>query len=251
MATKDEQLIFRCFPCKKNYEKNFNKELIQRFANTYEFCNGDLHKFILLLRKGTYPYEYIDSWQRFDETSLPDKEAFYSNLNMEDITDGDNRNGKTVFEDLINKTLGDYGKTVFEDLINKTLGDYHDLYVQNDTLLLADVFENFRNTCIKVYEPDPANFLSAPGLAWQACLKKREVKSELLTDADMLLMVEKGIRGGICHAIYRYAKTNNKYMKNYNKDKEESFLQYLDANNLYGWAMSQKLPVSGFEWKKT
>ena len=229
-TTKDEQLIFRCFRCKKNYKKDFNKELINRFSSTCEFCNGDLNKFNLLLRKGVYPYEYMDSWQRFDETSLPDKEAFYSNLNMEHITDVDYR----------------HGKTVFEYLINKNLGDYRDLYVQSDTLLLADVFENFRNMCIKVYELDPDHFLSAPGLAWQACLKKIEVKLELPTDVDMLLMVEKGIRGGICHTIYRYAKANNKYMKNYNKDKEESFLQYLDANNLYGWTMSQKLLVSGF-----
>ena len=111
-------------------------------------------------------------------------------------------------------------------------------------------FENFRNMCIKVYELDPAHFLSAPGLAWQVCLKKTEVKLELLTDVDMLLMVEKGNRGGICHAIYRFAKANNSYMKNYNIDRKESFLQYLDANNLYGWAMSQKLPVGGFKWKK-
>ena len=104
--------------------------------------------------------------------------------------------------------------------------------------------------CIKIYELDPAHFLSAPELAWQACLKKTVVKLELVTDVDMLLMVEKGIRGGICHAIYRYAKANNKYMKNYNKDKEESFLQYSDDNNLYGWAMSQKLSVNGFKWKK-
>ena len=124
------------------------------------------------------------------------------------------------------------------------------MYVQSDTLLLAAVFENFRNMSIKGYKLDPAHFLSATGLACQACLKKTEVKLELLTDADMLLMVEKGIRGGICHAIYRYAKANNKYMNNYNRYKEESFLQYLDANNLYGWAMSQKLPVSGFKWKK-
>ena len=110
-----------------------------------------------------------------------------------------------------------HGKAVFEYLINKKLGDYHDLCVQSDTLLLADVFENFRNMCIKVYELDPAHFLSATGLAWQDCLKKIEVKLELLTDVDMLLMVEKGIRGGICHAIYRHGKADNKYMKNYNK----------------------------------
>ena len=108
------------------------------------------------------------------------------------------------------------------------------MYVQSDTLLLADVLENFRNMCIKVYKLDPAHFLSTPGLTWQACLKKTEVKLELLTDVDMLLMVEKGIRGGICHAIHRYAKANNNYMKDYNKDEEESFLEYLDVNNLYG-----------------
>ena len=94
MITKDKQLIFSSFRCKKNYEKKINKELIQRFANTYEFFNGDLNEFILLLRKGVYPYEYMDSWKRFDETSLPNKEEFYSNLNMEDITDVDYRHVK-------------------------------------------------------------------------------------------------------------------------------------------------------------
>ena len=126
--TKDEQLIFRCFRCKKNYEKDYNKELIQRFANIYEFCIGDLNKFILLLRKGVYPYEYMDIWQRFNETSLPEKKAFYSSLNMEDITKVDHR----------------HAKRVFKRLNNKNLGDYQDLYVQSDTLLLADVFEKFR-----------------------------------------------------------------------------------------------------------
>ena len=129
MTTKDEKLIFRCFSCKKNYEKDFNKDLIQRFANIYEFYNGDLNKFILLLRKGVYPYEYIDSWQRFDETSLPDKEAFYSNLNMEDIMDTDYI----------------HANKVFKKFKLTHLGEYHDLYVQSDTLLLVDVFENFRN----------------------------------------------------------------------------------------------------------
>ena len=127
---------------------------------------------------------------------------------------------------------------------------YHNLYVQSDTLLPANVFENFRNTYIEIYELDLAHFLSAPGLAWQACSKKTEIKLEFLTNVDMLLMVEKGIRGGICHAIHRYAKANNKYMKNYNKNKESSYIQYLDGNNLYGWAMSQKLPVDEFKWKK-
>ena len=114
--------------------------------------------------------------------------------------------------------------------------------------MLADVFENFRDGCIDTYKLDPAHFLSAPGLAWQACLKKTGVKLELLTDNDMLMMVEKGIRGGMCHATYRYIKANNKYMKNYDKNPESSYSEYLDANNLYGWGMSQKLPIDSFEW---
>ena len=156
-------------------------------------------------------------------------QVFYSNLNMEDIDDIDYR----------------HGNNVFKGFKLKNLGDYDDLYVQSDTLLLADVFEKFRDMCIKKYELDPAHFLSLPGLAWQACLKKTDIELELLTDFDMLLMVEEGIRGGIWN-INRYAKANNKYMKIYNNNKESSYIQYLDANNLYGWAMSKKLPVNGF-----
>ena len=177
-------------------------------------CN-DINRFILLLRKGIYPYECIESWEGFDETSLPHKENFYSSLNTE-----------CKF---------------------KNQGDYHDLYVKNDTILLADVFENFRNKCIEIYELDLTHFLSAP---WQACLKKAGVKLELLTDIDMSLIVEKGIRSGICQVIHKYAKANNKYLKNFDKNTESSYLMYLDANNQYGWPMSQKLPVNGFEWVK-
>ena len=180
-----------------------------------------------MLRKGVYPYEYMDCWEKFNETSLPSKEDFYSNLNVEDIDDIDYR----------------HGNNVFKGFKLENLGDYHDLYVQSDTLLLADVF-----MCLKEYELDPAHFLSLPGLAWQACLKKTNVELELLTDYEMLLMVEEGIRGGICHSIHRYAKANNKYMKNYNNNEESPYIQYLDANNLYGWAMSKKLPVNGFKW---
>ena len=127
------------------------------------------------------------------------------------------------------------------------MGEYHDLYVQSDTALLADVFESFRNKCLEIYKLDPAHFLSAPGLAWQACLKKTQVKLELLTYNDMLLMFEEGIRGGMCQATHRYAKANNKYMNNHDKNSESSYFEYLDANNLYGWAMSQKLPVRNFK----
>ena len=134
MSIKDNQLIFRCFGCKKNYEKDFNKELIKRFTNSYRFCNKDLNKFILLLRKRVYPYEYMDNWERFNETLLPNKEAFYSNLNMEDITDTDYR----------------HGNKVFKEFKLKHLREYPDLYVQSDTLLLADVCENLE-TCVLKY----------------------------------------------------------------------------------------------------
>ena len=111
---------------------------------------------------------------------------------------------------------------MFKELELKDLGDCNDLYVQSDTLLLADVFANSRSKCIEIYELDPAQFLPAPGLAWQVCFKKTAVKLELLTDIDMLLMVEKGTRGGVCLVVHRYAKANNKYMKNYDKDNESS-----------------------------
>ena len=241
IKTKKEKLILECYNCKQRYRKKFNKELIKRFANTYEFCNNDttgsssserINKFVLLLRKGVYPFEYMDTWERFNEISLPSKEDFYSNLNMEDISD-------IVYR---------HANNVFKRFKLENLGDYHDLYMQSDTLLLAAVFNNFRDMCIKEYELDPAHFLSLPGLAWQACLKKINIELELLTDYDMLLMVEEGIRGGIHHSIHRYAKANNKYMKNHNINEESSYIQYLDANNLYGWAMSKKLPVNGFKW---
>ena len=214
----NKMLIFKCIDCEKEYEKEFNKELIERFANTYKFCNNDLDKFIMLLRKGVYPYEYIDEWDKFIEKVLPGKESFYSNLTLENISEIDYAHANNVFKKFN---------------INN-LGEYHDLYVRSDTLLLADIFENFRQSCLENYELDPAHFVSLPGLAWQACL--------------MLLMVEEGIRGGICHAIQRYAKANNRYMKDYDRKKKSSYIQYLDTNNLYGKAMTEKLLVRGFKW---
>ena len=139
----------------------------------------------------------MNDLEKFNETSLPEKD-FYSHLNMENITDADYT----------------HAKRVCKDSERTDLGEYQDLYLQSDTLLLADVLENFRNICIKIYELDPAKLLSVPGLAWQAALKKTKSKLDLLTDIYMLLMAEKGIRGGICHSIYQYAKPNNKYMKN-------------------------------------
>ena len=140
--TKNEKLLLKCFNCDSYYKKKFNKDLIKTFKNTYSFCNNGLNRFVLLLRKGVYPYEYADTWERFSEISLPSKKDFYSNLNMEDISDIDYRHANNVFK-------------VFK---LENLGDYHDLYVQSNTLLLADVFNNFRDMCLKEYELDPAHF---------------------------------------------------------------------------------------------
>ena len=170
----------------------------------------------------------MNSWEKFDKR---EKEAFYSSSNMEDITDIDYR----------------HVKIVYKEFNNKNLGDYYDLYVQSDALLLADLFENFRIKCIEIQELDPAHFLSAPGLTWQGYLKKTGIELELLTYNDMLLMVEKGIRGGICHTMHRYGKAINKYMKNYDKNQESSYLIYLYVKNLYGQAMFQKLMFQMFQ----
>ena len=142
IGLKNNKLNYECKECKKRWLKPVNG-LIKKFPNIHQFCNGDINKFVLLLRKGVYPYEYMNSRARFNETSLLDKKAFYSELNLEDITDKDYAHAQKVFEEFRLKNLG---------------GD-HDFYVQNDTLLLADVFENFRNTCIEIYELDLAHFL--------------------------------------------------------------------------------------------
>ena len=195
MIAKDDILIFRCFKYKKNGEIDFDKELLNKFSSVYYFCKGDINEFILLLRKGVYPDEYMDSWNRFNKTSLPDKRDFYSRFNMENIIDIDHK----------------HATRVFKEFKMNNLDDYHDLYIQSDTLLLADTFGNFRNMSVKTYGLDPAYFESLPGFAWYACLKITEVKLELIIDINMLLMIESGIRGGVSHVICSYAEANNKY----------------------------------------
>ena len=176
----DDLIEHKCLCCNKNYQRKLDEKLKERFFSTYKFSNNNNNKFILLLRKGAYPYEYMDDWEKFSETSLPGKEDFYGQLNMEDIIDADYRHVKRVCKD-------------FKKKKKKKLDECHDLYVQSNTLLLANVFKNFRNMCSNIYEFDPAKLLSAPGLAWRAALKKTKVKLDLLTDIDMLLMVEKDI----------------------------------------------------------
>ncbi|CAH3162496.1 unnamed protein product, partial [Porites evermanni] len=188
----------------------------------------------LLTRKGVYPYDYVSSLEKLSETHLPPKGEFYSKLNDEEISDDDYQHAINVWK-------------TFEC---KSIRDYHNLYLKSDVLLLSDVFENFRKTCLKHYKLDPAHYYTSPGLAWDACLKETGQKLQLLHDYDKLMMFERGIRGGISHISKRYAEANNKYMKDYNPDVESTYIQYLDANNLYFWAMTQQLPTHGFSWMK-
>ena len=231
------------------------KEITLRFINSIKFMSGSLDSLVtnlahggneffgfenycdhqrgLLIRKGIYPYEYMDSWDRFEEKILPPAGSFYSKLNMSGVSDQDYEHACKVWRD-------------FEI---KNLGEYHNLYLRTDFILLANVFEAFRKVCVDNYGLDPAHFYTAPGLAWKACLKKTSIRLELLLDPDMLLMFERGIRGGITQSVHRWAQANNPYMgSEYDSSKPTRYLQYLDANNLYGWEMSQPLPTGGFLW---
>lgn len=186
----------------------------------------------LLQRKGVFCYDFLDSWNKLDETSLPTKEAFYNILNESAISDDDY----------------EFAQEVWNKFNINTLGEYSDLYMKVDILLLADVFENFRDTCYNIYNLDPAHYYTIPGLSFDAMLKYTQVRIELLTDIDMLLFVERGIRGGISQCTKRYSKANNKYMDQYEAERESKYLVYLDANNLYGYSMMQHLPIDNFQW---
>ena len=187
----------------------------------------------ILKQKGFYPYEYMNIEEKFNDTKLPPREAFYSKLSGRGIKEKDYK----------------HAWNVWNSFKMKTFKDYHELYNVTDVLLLADVFENFRDLCLKIYGLDPVYYFTAPGLAWDACLKITNIDLELLSDPNMLLMFEKGIRGGISIISNRYGEANNKYMgRGFNKNKPSKYLMYLDENNLYGCGMSEKLPTHGFKW---
>ncbi len=187
----------------------------------------------LLKQKGVFPYEYMTDFSKLSATSLPPKEAFYSQLNDKHISDEDYAHARKVWD-----AFG-----------CKTIRDYHDLYLKTDVLLLADVMTEFRRTCKKTYGLEAFCYYTSPGLAWDAMLKYTGVELDLISHPNMYQMIEReGIRGGISSIMKRYAKANNKYLKDYNPQKPSVFIPYLDTNNLYGWAMSQKMPVRNFRW---
>ena len=195
---------------------------------THEF--GERAK--LMKRKGVYPYEHMDSFKRFEEDCLPAQSKFFSSLTGEGITDDDYNHAKKVW-----KAFG-----------MRNMGDYHDYYMAVDVLLLADVFESFRSNCLKNYGLDPCHYFASPGMAWDAMLSMTGVKLELISDVDKYLFIEKGIRGGISFIGKRHSKANNPMVPDFDEKKPTTFVTYLDANNLYGWAMCKPLPTGNFKW---
>ena len=210
-----------------NLVKNLPDEAFKYTKQEFE-----KEQFNLMKQKGIYPYDHMDSFDRFNETKLPVQQYFYSILNNEHISDEQYK----------------HAQNVWNTFNLKTMGDYHDLYLKSDILLLADVFENFRMTCLQFYKLDPCHYFTSPGLSWDAMLKMTDIKLELMVDIDMFQFIEKGVRGGISYIANRYGKANNKYMKNYDEKAPSKYIMYLDANNLYGWAMSQFLPTGNFKW---
>lgn len=192
----------------------------------------DSRQFRLLRQKGIFPYSYVSDFSKLDDTNLPPIAAFYDTLRKEDIAEEDYKRACDVWN-------------VFEC---RNLGEYSDVYLKSDVLLLADVFENFRTVCIKVYGLDPCQYVTAPSLAWSAALKYTGVELELLTDLDMHHFIKKGIRGGVSQCSVRRAIANNKFLNNYDETKPTSYIAYLDSTNLYGWGMSQPLPTGSFKW---
>ena len=186
------------------------------FKYTSEEFTGD--EVSLMSQKGVYPYDDMDSFDKFDQTELPTKELFYSVLNDQHITNEEYNHVRKSWETF--------------DI--KTMGEYDDLYLKSDVLLLADVFESFRKICLQYYKSDPCHYFTSPGLSWDAMLRMTNIKLELMTNVDMFQFIEKGMRGGVSYIANRYGKANNKYMKNHDKNAQAKYIMYLDAYNLYG-----------------
>ena len=192
-------------------------------------------QFNLIRNKGIFPYEWFNRLDKLKETELPSIDEFYSTLKQKGIT----------------KKEYSRAKEIWDEFNCKSFEDYHDIYLKADVFLLADSFERFRDFFIEHHKIDPSYCFSSPGLTWECGLKYTGVELELLTDYDMLMMVEKGIRGGFSGVLgNRYVRTNNKYMEDFDNMKESNYLLYLDANNLYGYAMSKPLPTKDFKWEE-
>jgi len=204
----------------------------KQFVYTSRHYGGDENLMRLVTQKGVYPYEYMDSETKFLDPELPPVEAFYSKLADENVTAEEYIRAEEVW-------------SVFE---MKTMHDYHDLYLKTDVLLLADVFETFRNVSFQKYGLDCMHYITLSSFSWLAMLKFTGVKLELFTEPEQLLFVERGVRGGVASIANRYSKANNKEMVQHDPVEESKYILYLDANNLYGWAMSRPLPLREFKF---
>ena len=208
------------------------KEKFKQLAGSFTSKDVLHPAFDLMLRKGVFPYDYLDSWVKLDDQALPPQAAFYSKLRQSGCTDADYAQAKSVWER--------FGCT--------SLRDYLELYLKTDVLLLADIFEEFRSVCMSTYGLDPAHYVSAPQLSWDAMLKLTDCSLELISDPEMFRFIDHGIRGGVSNIAHRHAEANNPYMSSFDPSLPTSFIIDLDANNLYGWAMSQSMPTEGFKW---
>ena len=224
LGLMDEVLKIKCIPNNDEKYISFSLEFELKRIKKWDFEKKDCIEIVL-----KHEIRFLDSFK----FTLAGLESLVKNLSLEE---------KVSEKDF------EHAQKVWREFKLKNMGEYHDLYLKTDVLLLADVMENFRKLCEENYELDPAHFFTVPGMAWDAMLKITGIKLELLEDVDMLLMIEKGIRGGISNSFKRYAKANNRFMKDFDPAEKSSFIVYLDANNLYGWAMSKPLPVGGFEW---
>ena len=204
----------------KNLSDKDFKYLSQEFSS-------DLLK--LIKQKGVYPYEYMHIFKKFSDEKLPDRSKFFNSLKEACISEKDYLHAIDVW-----------------NMLEKNNGDYHDLYLKADVLISADVFEKFINTFLEYFVLDPCHYFSSPGLIWDAMLKMTEIELELISDDDMYLFIEKGMRGGIFYIAKRFSKANNEYMQSCKKPSK--YNTYLDKNNSYGWTMDQYLPFSGFKW---
>ena len=191
---------------------------------TEEFGSKNLE---LLKQKDAYPYEYMDSFKRFNEEKLPDKKCFYSSV--KDGTTSDS--GEKLDSHISDEDYLTY-KRIWDEFNTKNMGDYHDHYLKKDVLLLVDVFQKFIDTWLKFYRLDPCDYFSSPELSWDVKLKMTGVRLKKIVDIDMYLFIKKFLRGGISFIAKRYAKANNKYMKDYDPKKPSKFITYLDMNNL-------------------
>jgi hypothetical protein len=212
-------------------EKLTNNLRNEDFKQTKSFWPSD--KVHLLLRKGVYPYEYMDAPEKMEELQLPPSDAFFSRLTGQHVSIDDYQ----------------HAEKVWKEFKMANMGEYHDTYLLTDTLILADVFENFRSICLANYKLDPLHYYSSPGLAWDAMLKMTGVELELMQDREMHDIIDKSVRGGICCIAHKHAVANNQYIpETYNASLPSSYILYLDANNLYGCAMSQPLPEKEFDF---